>query len=171
MDAPVAFPERFVEAAYLDHAPALRRRLLTLTRDPELAEDLAQEAFVRLVTEVRSGRYPDDPGAWLNRVGHNLAMSHGRRVTVADRHRTELVVRGDGASPERTVVDADEQREVVAVVATLPDDDRQALVMAAHGYRGPEIARTLGRTEAATRTLLCRARAKVRDRVLMGAAV
>lgn len=160
-----------VEAAYTEHAPALRRRLTMLTRDAEVAEDLMQEAFIRLVVEVRAGRVPDEPGAWLSRVGHNLAMSHGRRKTVADRHRGELIVRGEAASPEHMVVDADEQRHVVAVVAGLPDDDRQALVMAAHGYRGPEIARTLGRTEAATRTLICRARAKVRERMLAGAMV
>jgi RNA polymerase sigma-70 factor, ECF subfamily len=170
METTLPLPDGIVEAWYIEHAPALRRRLTTLTRDGDVAEDLTQEAFVRLVIEVRAGRAPDDPGAWLNRVGHNLAMSHGRRVMVADRHRSELVARGVGASPERLVVDAAEQREVVDVVADLPDDDRLALVLAAHGYRGPEIARRLKRTDAATRTLLCRARAKVRDRVLAGSA-
>ena len=38
-------------------------------------------------------------------------------------------------------------------------------VMAAMGYGGIDIARSIGRTEAATRTMLCRARAKVRTRL------
>ena len=69
--------ERIVESAYLTHNAALQRYLTGLTRDPNAAEDLAQDAFERLTTEVRAGRVPDEIGGWLHRVGHNLAMSRG----------------------------------------------------------------------------------------------
>ena len=69
--------DQLIIAAYESCRPALLRYLTSVTRDPCQAEDLVQDAFLRLTTEVAAGRVPDDPGAWLHRVGHNLAMSAG----------------------------------------------------------------------------------------------
>lgn len=155
-----------LERAYLDQGGPLLRYLTSLTRDGTAAEDLTQDAFERLLRELREGRVPDDIGGWLHRVGHNLAMSRGRRISVADRHRSALLVSGWAPSPETLTVAGEAQQAVGAVLENLGDVDRQALVLASHGYRGAEIARSIGRSEVATRTLLCRARAKVRAQVL-----
>ncbi len=160
--------DRIVGQAYLDHGGSLLRYLSSLTRDVAAAEDLTHDAFERLMREVREGRVPDDIGGWLHRVGHNLAMSRGRRISVADRHRSKLLVTGCAPSPESLAVDGEDQRAVGAVLEHLGIVDRQALILASHGYRGAEIASSIGRSEVATRTLLCRARAKVRAQVLAG---
>ena len=157
--------DQVVEAAYATHGGPMIRWLTSVTRDGTVAEDLVQEAFVRLVTELQAGRGPDDVGAWLHRVAHNLAMSRGRRLSVADRHRRELVLSGDVPSPEITTLEAEAQRAVGAALSALAPTDQRALMMAAYGYTGPEIAASIGRTEGATRTLMCRARAKVRERM------
>jgi DNA-directed RNA polymerase specialized sigma24 family protein len=47
-----------MEAAYLEFEPGLRRRLTALVRDPATAEDLSQEAFVRLIGEFRPNGAP-----------------------------------------------------------------------------------------------------------------
>src|SRR6266516_6126858 len=60
------------------------------TRDAEVAQDLAQEAFLRLAREIEAGRQPRDTGAWLRRVGANLAASRGRHLQVVDRHAASL---------------------------------------------------------------------------------
>lgn len=158
--------EAIVGTAYVTHSGSLQRYLTSLTRDQAAAEDLSQDAFERLLREVGEGRVPDDIGGWLHRVGHNLAMSRGRRMSVADRHRSALVVADVAPSPESLAVAGEDQRAVGAVLEDLGVVDRQALVLASHGYRGAEIARSIGRSEVATRTLLCRARAKVRAQVL-----
>lgn len=157
--------ERIVESAYSEHSRPLQRYLTALTRDPNVAEDLTQDAFVRLTNQVRTRRVPDDLGAWLHRVGHNLAMSRGRRISVADRRRSELVTPDWAPSPEGLAIADEEQRAFRAALDALCPLDRQALVMASHGYRGPEIARSIGRTEGATRTMLCRARARLRTQM------
>ena len=157
--------DRMVEAAYAMHRAPLVRRLTALTRDASTAEDLTQEAFVRLVVELRAGRCPENIGAWLHRVGQNLAMSRGRRLTVADRRRRDLLPVGDVPSPETATLAAEEQRVVWSALSTLDATDRRALVLAAHGFSGLEIAASIGRSDGATRTLLCRARAKVRQHV------
>ncbi len=160
--------EGIARQAYLDHGGSLLRYLSSLTRDVAAAEDLSHDAFERLMREVREGRVPDDIGGWLHRVGHNLAMSRGRRMSVADRHRAKLVVSDWAPSPESLAVAGEDQQAVGVVLKDLGDVDRQALILASHGFRGAEIARSIGRSEVATRTLLCRARAKVRAQVLAG---
>lgn len=160
--------EAIVGTAYLTHSASLQRYLTSLTRDHACAEDLSQDAFERLLRELRGGRVPKDIGGWLHRVGHNLAMSRGRRISVADRHRSELVVSDWAPSPESLAVASEDQQAVGVVLEHIGAVDRQALILASHGYRGSEIARSIGRSEVATRTLLCRARAKVRAQVLAG---
>lgn len=154
-----------VESAYLVHASPLRGRMTMLTRDPTAAEDLMQEAFVRLLLEVDAGRVPDDIGAWLHRVAHNLAMSRGRRLSVVARHRDAVATPEPPRSPEAIVVAAESESVVCRAVESLGATDRQAMILAAHGYRGAEIGRLMGRTDGAVRTILCRARAKVRQQV------
>jgi RNA polymerase sigma-70 factor (ECF subfamily) len=158
--------DQFMEEAYATHLAPLQRRLTASTRDPEVAEDLAQEAFLRLFVEVRAGRIPDEPGAWLHRVGQNLAASRGRHLSVVARRDSELARPSEPPTPEALVIEAEDGRLLHEALEALPSTDRQALVLAAHGYRGQEIARALGRTDAATRTLMCRARTKVRQRMV-----
>jgi len=163
-------PNAFVERMYTGNSQRLRGWLTSICRDETAAEDLMQEAFVRLLREAREGRTPDDPVAWLHRVGANLAMSRGRRISVADRRACELPRPAQVTTPEATAVSAEEAEAVHLALTELEGDDRAAVVLAAHGYRGPEIAARLGRSNAATRTLLCRARAKVRAQLLLSGA-
>lgn len=154
-----------VETAYTAHSGLLFRRLLASTRDAGAAEDLVQEAYLRLELEVRAGRTPDNVAAWLQRVTSNLATSRARRAAVADRHAAALLERGHESSPETAALEVEQARAVRAALDELAPTDRRALVLAAHGYRGPEIAKRLGRTQGATRTLLSRARSKMRVRL------
>jgi RNA polymerase sigma-70 factor, ECF subfamily len=154
-----------VTDTYISCRPSLQRYLTSITRDPWIAEDLVQEAFLRLTIEVAEGRVPDDPGAWLHRVGHNLAMSLGRRQSVSMRSHPILESPDEPASPEQTLVEHERRQEVYAFLTDLDPVHRRALTLAALGYGAPEIARSIGRTDGATRTMLCRVRAKVRAQV------
>jgi len=167
---PTIDQDGIIEAAYTKQAGPLLNRLTGITRDPFAAEDLMQEAFVRFVVEVRAGRIPDDPGPWLYRVGHNLAMSRGRRMTVADRRQGELPLPGNAPSPEEMALESEQNMWLRDAVAELGPTHRHAVILAAHGVRGPEIARSIGKSDSATRTLLCRARTKIRGLLLEAAA-
>ncbi len=60
-----------------------------------------------------------------------------------------------------------ERHDIVQrALARLPIDDRTRLLLSAHGFAGRDIAEVLGRSEGATRTLLTRARVRLRERVL-----
>jgi RNA polymerase sigma-70 factor (ECF subfamily) len=156
---------QIVETAYGASARTLIRRAVAMTHDQALAEDLVQEAFVRLAIEVQAGRVPDNIGAWLHRVVANLVASGGRHAAVVDRKLGDLPRPDHEPSPEAASIDAEEAVAVRRALSSLGPIDRGALVMVAQGYRGPEIARRLGRTQGATRTLLCRARSKLRGQL------
>jgi RNA polymerase sigma-70 factor (ECF subfamily) len=159
-----------VEQAWAAHERPLFRHLFAITRDESTAEDLTQEAFLRYTREVVAGRTPDNAGGWLFRVGANLATSRGRRNQVAERKAPALAAyendRSLERSPEDVVTDREQSHWLAEALGGLRDLDRQIILLAAHGYRGPEIAERLGRSQAATRTLLCRARMRLRDNLL-----
>ena len=65
-------------------------------------------------------------------------------------------------SPEAGVLSRERASTLDAALATLSADARSALLLSAQGFSGEEIATAIGRSHAATRTLLSRARVRVR---------
>ena len=157
-------PDTIVEIYQAEHL-ALFRFVRAATGDDEAAEDVLQEAFVRLIREFAAGRPPDNAHAWLFRVATNLVVSQVRRARTAERHLADLDRDPLAASPEQLVLVTERDHEVRVALDDLPTDARVALLLAARGFSGREIAHTLGRTEGAVRTLLCRSRLRVRERL------
>jgi RNA polymerase sigma-70 factor, ECF subfamily len=159
---PVAAAAISFATAYHEHGGALRRHLVRYTGDSASAEDLVHEAFVRLMSECAAGRSPAHVRAWLFRVAVNLANSRARRMGVASRRASELVRREVAPSPEDELLEREAARDLNGRLASLPEHARMALALAAHGYSGAEIARRIGRSELATRSILCRSRSRLR---------
>jgi len=165
---PASGPRRHLTAAeaFTAHQPELARYLTRLTHDPEEAAELSQEAFLRLVREEQVGRGPDQVRAWLYRVATNLAMSRARRRAVAQRHAEALGREwSESINAQNDVIGRDDWRRTRLVLEELPTDARTAVVLAAEGYTSREISRRIGRSEPATRTLICRARGQLRRRL------
>jgi RNA polymerase sigma-70 factor (ECF subfamily) len=152
-----------VAVDYADHAASVTRYLISLTRDPGVAEDLAQEAFVRLIGEVDSGRRPTNVRGWLFRVASNLAASRGRHLAVVARHAAGPAPDRLGALLEDEVVGRERTAAINEALARLRDDDREIILLAASGLDGLELAERFGKSPIATRTMLCRARARLRE--------
>ena len=158
--------DSLVSQAWERHHGELYTFLRRATRDEEAAEDLLQEAFLRLTTVVGEGRSPDNARAWLYRVAANLATSRGRRRSTVQRwlslHGAREAEPGIGESPESGVLRREGTANLEAALASLSTDARTALLLSRDGFNGIEIAATIGRSHAATRTLLSRARVQVR---------
>jgi RNA polymerase sigma-70 factor, ECF subfamily len=149
-------------ALYEAHRAELFGFLVRMTRDREAAEDLLQEVFIRLVREARAGRLPDAVRPWLYRVATNAAISRARHGAVWTRLVPRLVDRREPQGPESVALRAEQVSELHTALAELAPDGRAALLLAAQGFDGKEIAASIGRTEGATRTLLCRSRVRLR---------
>jgi RNA polymerase sigma factor (sigma-70 family) len=161
-----------IEATYA----ACRRDLLgyasAATRDPAAAEDIVQEAFVRLLRERQRATSPANVRAWLFTVCTNLVRSRARHHSIVD--RVGRMFLGSAREPvdepaELTVVRHEHETELLAALDGLPTEHRLALLLTAHGFSGPEVARVIGRSEGATRNILWRSRLVVRDRLANGA--
>jgi RNA polymerase sigma-70 factor (ECF subfamily) len=160
-----------VVQAIQHHLPGLERYVRSLTRDPDEAADVCQEACVRLLVVTRQSGLPDRPGAWMARVAHNLVISRARRRHTAERH-AGLVVEAASVPPvDEQVVERERDEELRDVLRAARSDDRTAMTMAADGFAMREIAQHLGRTELATRALLCRARGRMRVALVTGEAL
>lgn len=160
--------EAFVVSAYEAHHAEVFAFLARATRDISVAEDLLQDTFLRLTNEAREGRAPLQVRAWLYRVASNLVISRARRQTTAlrwfGRHGRQEREELTAPSPEAGVMSREGAAEMERVLEGLSADARLALLLSGEGFAGAEIAETIGRSAAATRTLLCRARARVRVR-------
>lgn len=147
---------------YEAHRAEVFAFLVRMCRDRDTAEDVLQETFIRLIREARAGRMPDEVRPWLYRVAANAAISGGRRGAVWTRLVPRLLDRRDPTMPETEFLRSERDAELQQALAGLPSDARAALLLAAQGFDGHEIAASIGRSEGATRTLLCRSRAQLR---------
>ena len=156
---------RTVIELYDAHHRELANFVRALERDAAAADDIVGDTFVRLIDEVRRGRTPREPRAWLHRVAANLVIDGGRRRSVATRFLGRLVDHRTEPPLDEGLLRGETRREVREALLELPVDARTALMLAAHGFTGREVAAALGRSELATRTLLCRARLRLRERL------
>jgi RNA polymerase sigma factor (sigma-70 family) len=153
---PVSFEERF-QVLYSARFAGLYRYLDRLTGDPDLAADVAQEAFLRLHGR---GGMPDEPVGWLVTVANNLVRDErrltGRRLRILAEQPQRVPLAGP-ADPAADLERAERVDAVRAALDTLTVRDRQALLLrhAGHSYR--EIAAALGLAETSVGTTLVRA--------------
>lgn len=160
--------ELFVVAAYEAHNAELYAFLARSTRERAVAEDLLWETYLRLTKEVRYGRPPLQVRGWLYRVASNLVVERsGRQATTLrrlGRHWRKEHERTTEPSSGAGVPGQERTTEMERVLEGLSADARLALLLSSEGFAGEEIATAIGRSSAATRTLLSLARARVRVR-------
>jgi RNA polymerase sigma-70 factor, ECF subfamily len=119
--------------------------------DVNVAEDLAQEALIRLCRDWRKVSTMDAPESWLHRVAMNLAHSHYRRRAIERR-----AVRVLGARRSNTDT-ADARVETIDLLKSLPHRQKAALLL--HYYLDlpvREVARMMQVPEGTAKTLIRR---------------
>ena len=141
---------------FREHATPLLRLAVVLTGDRPLAEELVQEAFVRL---HRTGRAPalGAERAYLRRTVINLSHSHHRHLRVVRSTRQERV--DDAAPAEQHAVTRDAQERVAAAIRALPVRQRDCIVLRFYeDLSDTQIAEALGLSPGSVKTHLHRAR-------------
>jgi RNA polymerase sigma factor (sigma-70 family) len=143
------------------HGTSLVRMARLFVDDRNAAEDLVQEAFIRM---SRAAHRVDDPtkaAAYLRSIVLNLCRDHNRRGLVSLRHH--LPFDEAVASSEDEVVIRDDQRAVIDAVRALPLRQRDCVVMRYLCDLGvAEVAATLRISENSVKTHLRRAMVTLR---------
>ncbi len=125
----------FAEEA-LTHLDTLYRGALRLTRDPDQAQDLVQEAYLRALRYQHSYQQGTNMKAWLFAIMRNLFWDRfkgSRKDDVSLDDVGEFVLyeklRDEGARPEADVLDKLAASEVVKAVETLPPLHREVVLL------------------------------------------
>jgi RNA polymerase sigma-70 factor (ECF subfamily) len=143
------------EAIFAKLHPSLFRYLNRLTGDADVAADISQEAFVRLLQKP----LPEaDARRWLFTVATNLVRDWARagerqRRLLKDSYRGPTRPTRPDESAERSLRIA----EVRAALAEIAPRDREILLMREEGFRYAEIAEVVGVAPGSVGTLLARA--------------
>ncbi|KQM80656.1 RNA polymerase sigma factor [Agromyces sp. Leaf222] len=172
-------PDAVVERAYREEWTRIVATLIRSTRDWDLAEDAAADAFVRAAERWPVEGVPDNPGAWLTTVARNRALDVLRRRGVEiDKVREWMVMdemRGPNAPTDpadlaaTTLSAASEIDDRLRLIFTcahpaLPLEARVALTLrTVGGLETPEIARAFLVPEATMAQRLVRAKRKIRN--------
>jgi RNA polymerase sigma-70 factor (ECF subfamily) len=159
MPARVLFDHAF-EKMFEQQFASLFRYMDRLSGDPDLAADIAQEAFVRL---YQRGAFPDDLRGWLAAVAGNLLRDHHRssqrRLELLKRQPPELTMGSPAPSAELEMLRDERRAAVRTVLDQLPMRDQQLLLLRHEGYSYREIGTALDIAETSVGTLLMRATA------------
>jgi RNA polymerase sigma-70 factor (ECF subfamily) len=149
------------ETLYRANAGRVHALCLRMCGDPALAEELAQEAFVRAWQRLGSFQGKSALSTWLHRLTVNVVLGHHRsRVR---RHERESVAAEAAAEPPRGVDRKAQAIDLERAIRTLPDRARTVFVLHdIEGYRHAEIADMADMAVGTSKAQLSRARKLLR---------
>jgi RNA polymerase sigma-70 factor (ECF subfamily) len=154
----------FVEDLFARHHGEIYAYLIRMIRDPELAADLTQDAFIKAYKAYDSLEKPENARAWLYQIAHRVALDHIRRGKIVRFLPWTGESRGAAPSAEHLVMEAHLSGDMQRALARIPERQRAALLLAElHDLTGLELAAALGVSHVAARALLTRARESLRQ--------
>jgi RNA polymerase sigma-70 factor (sigma-E family) len=147
--------DAFVVRLFEQEASSLVRLTRLFVDDRNAAEDLVQEAFIRLARSAHRIRDPEKGPAYLRSIVLNLARDHNRRGLVSLRHH---LPRDDQAGVEDQIALREDQQRVIDALRELPHRQRDCIVLRYYDELGiDDIAATLGISRNSVKTHLGRA--------------
>ena len=148
------------EGFFLEQRERLFRALWLVTRDRHEAEELSQEAFLKLWERWDRVGGLEDPQGYLYRTAMNLFRNRRRRATLALRRAVRL-------APSDDAIAAVEQRDtVMRALGSLTRSQRAAVVLLdLLDLSSEEAARALGVRPSTVRVLAARGRTALRNRM------
>ncbi|WP_412467499.1 RNA polymerase sigma factor [Pedobacter sp. KLB.chiD] len=119
------------------HKSKIYTSIYLLVKDQYLAEDIFQDAFIKVINTLRSGRYNEEGKflPWVMRIAHNLVIDYFRREK-----RTPIITSADGMdvfnmlhfydeSAEDKMLRDQTHKDLKALIHLLPDEQKEVLLM------------------------------------------
>ncbi|WP_254064531.1 RNA polymerase sigma factor [Granulicella sp. S156] len=142
----------------------------SVLRNKAEAEDVVQDAFVRVIEHRLSLPAVRDMRVWLVRIAWNLALDRRRRIRpeqMDDLFAESLV--GNHLPADVVLNEAQRMKAVFREIERLPKAERQVLLLSAlEELETVEMAQIMGKSESGVRALLFRARTRLRTRLDKG---
>jgi RNA polymerase sigma-70 factor (ECF subfamily) len=154
------------ERLYREHVGRVHGLCLRMTRNPDLAADCVQDAFIKAWKALPKFEARSSFSTWLHRIAVNTVLEKRRGPSKA-----EIVVE-DPTEYQEPVLTFDspvEEEELEAAIESLPQGARDALLLCGvYGYEHSEAASMLGIAVGTCKAQLHRARGLLRDRLERG---
>ena len=120
------------------HKERIFTSIVILVKDRNLAEDIFQDVFIKIIDTFRSGNYTDEGKflPWALRIAHNLCVDHFRKVkrTPVVLNKSEeydmfenMNITEDGA--ESRIMRDQSHENVRRMLDMLPEDQREVIVL------------------------------------------
>lgn len=129
--------ENALEPLIQRHKDKVYTAIYMLVKDKYVAEDIFQEAFLKIIKTMRDGKYSEQGKflPWAVRVAHNLCMDHFRRtrkdipVTLADGRDISDIIPLMVGSPADNMERRQTNAGVRQLIEQLPEDQREVIVL------------------------------------------
>jgi len=138
--------------------------LLTI-KNQQLAEDLFQETFIKVIQSLRGGKYKDNGKflSWVIRIAHNLIIDHFRKekqMNTLSNDDSEVDLfnskKLSDSNIEELIIDSQIKSEVRVLISELPDDQREVVLL--RHYGGLSFKEIANQTDVSINTALGRMR-------------
>jgi RNA polymerase sigma-70 factor (ECF subfamily) len=141
-----------------------------MTRRHEVADDIAQETFVRAYTQLHRFELGRPLAPWLTRIAANLSINYLTRAARREQPIAEEAMASglpaedsEGSDPQRSLLSSEFARALDEAVDGLPPEQKAVFVLRVHeDMRYDDIAESLGISMGTVMSRLHRARAKLK---------
>lgn len=152
--------EQEFDTVFLAHSEGVYRLLLRVVRQPQQAEDLVQETFMRLVQHSETIRN-EELKPWLYRVAANLGVDHLRHQERRTRWAKEAHQEG-APILHRPTRDAAKVTQVHMTLKRLPERHAKLLLLYSSGLSHKELAEAMEVKASSLSQMLLRAKRNFR---------
>lgn len=145
------------------YAPKMLAVAMRYIKDKERAEDVLQDAFVKVFQNIQKFKLEGSLEGWIRRIVVNTALDQIRKDK---KHQTDLELDGVAFElPELSHTEEKLQAEyLMKLVHALPDGYRMVFnLYAIEGYSHKEIAEMMGVTESTSKSQYSRAKNAIRE--------
>ncbi|NOX45737.1 MAG: sigma-70 family RNA polymerase sigma factor [Chlorobi bacterium] len=121
------------------HQNRIYAYILMITKNRELADDLFQDTFIKVIRTIKAGSYNEEGKflQWVMRIAHNLIIDHFRksnRIPVIDNSKNENfnifdTINVMDKSVEEQMITDQIHKDVRKLIELLPDEQREVLYM------------------------------------------
>ena len=127
--------------------------IFSVVKDKDIADDIFQDTFFKVVHTINSGLYKDENKFihWVMRIAHNLIVDHFRRINkmpmVSSRNDFDIMdtLRVPDDNAERKMIRTQIRRDVRKLIKKLPEEQRRVVILRHYGkYDFKDIAAKTG---------------------------
>ena len=155
-----------IEKIYNEYFKIVYRYVLSLSRDPELSEDIAQETFLKALKRTDELGEGDNVKGWLCVIARNLYYKHYDKEKRQGEIMAEAGKEGIAPGPEAEVMAADERVRLHRLLHALEEPYKEVFSLRSFGDLSfKEIGSIFGKTENWARVTYHRARKKLMEGV------